>query len=428
MRSETGWDSSLRRSPALVALVVVLSLLLTACGSTSPSASGPAASGSGATTSCSLPYDASVLDPREMPASLDPTNNKPDISKMSTTSKDLGSLPDSKPVWYDTLKLTPEQVNQICGKHLKAVFLDWADALYNQIIRSGQRLTLQAVGINLARVTSFSFNPNGLAGQLASVLPLKPDIIFTGGTIDPNQMAAIMKPALDQGITIISWCVGAKGWETGQGKQMLAMIAYDFYQLGRQMAVAVHNRYPDGATLGWLHWINNIDAIHNREQGFLDGLKDYPNIKIVSDGGPADTKGSNSGYSDPNAAQAYSAAFLLRHPEVNVIFAPWEDPPGLGEESAIKQAGREGKVDIVTMDLGEAGARELATGGAITVDMGQDIWDGGRAMAMVAAMNSIGLETPPFVIFPTFATTKDNLKDSWDFMHGPEIPLPVEVK
>ena len=350
----------------------------------------------------------------------------PAIEEMTITSGDLGSLPDVAPAWYDTLTVTPEQVKEICEQELTAVFLDWADALYNQIIRSGQRLTLQAMGIDLTRVTSFSFDPNGLAGNLASVLPLEPDIIFTGGTIDPNQFAAIMQPAVDQGITIISWGVGANGWETGPEGEITSMIGYDFYQLGRQMAVAVCEKYPDGANLGYVHWINNINAIHLREQGFLDGLaEDCPQITVIADGGPADPKGSNSGFSDPNAAQADTAAFLVRHPEVNVLFAPWEDPPGLGIESAIKSSGLEGQVDIVTMDLGVAGANQLATDGTITVDMAQSIFDGGRSMALAAGLHAIGEEVPPFVIFPTFAANSENLPDAWEFMHGPEFPLPV---
>jgi len=420
-----------------LAVFAITVLLVVGCqaGAPSPSTQGSAgpsaaasAAGSQSTASCERPYDASILDPRPIPENLDPDSAKPDISQMSIVSTDLASSPEVKPVWYDTLKLTQEDVNKICGQRLKAVFLDWADALYNQIIRSGQRMTLQAMGIDLIRVTSFSFDPNGLAGNLASVLPLKPDIIFTGGTIDANQFAAIMQPAVDQGITIISWGVGANGWETGPNGQITSMIGYDFYQLGRQMAVAVHNKYPDGAKLGYVHWINNIPAIHLREQGFLDGLKEYSNIEVISDGGPPDPKGSNSGFSDPNAATADTAAFLTRHPEVNVLFAPWEDPPGVGEIAAIKQSGLEGKVDLVTMDLGLTGAPELARGeeGIITVDMAQDIFDGGRAMALAAGLKFAGKEVPPFVIFPTFAATQDNLKNAWEFMHGPEFPCPVE--
>jgi len=251
---------------------------------------------------------------------------------------------------------------------LKAVYLDWADALYNQIFRSAMRQTLQALGIDLIRVTSFSFNPNGLAGNLQSVLPLEPDIIFTGGTIDTAQYASLMQPAVDAGIKIYSWGVAAEDWEIGQGKEISSLVGYNWYDLGRNMAKAVCAKYTEPTNLGWLHWVNNIAVIHLREQGFLDGLKDCPNITVVSDGGPADPKGTNSGYSDPNAAEADTAAFLVRHPEVTVIFAPWEDPPALGELSAIKSTGNLGKIDIVTMDLGIAGANELASDdGTITV-------------------------------------------------------------
>ena len=433
------------RLAGVVASIVCASLVAACAGAANPqttSAGGApttiATAGTSAATAttvaqgssggCDRPYDASILDPRPMPASLKPETAKPPIEEMTITSADLGSFPDVAPVWYDTLTVTPEQVKAICELQLKAVFLDWADALYNQIIRSGLRLTFQALGIDLVRVTSFSFDPNGLAGNLASVLPLEPDIIITGGTVDPNQFAAIMQPAVDRGITIVSWGVGATGWETGPGGEITSMIGYDFYHLGRQMAAATCEQYPDGANLGYVHWINNISAIHLREQGFLDGLaEDCPQITVIADGGPPDPKGSNSGFSDPNAAQADTAAFLVRHPEVNVLFAPWEDPPALGIESAIKSAGLEGKVDIVTMDLGVAGANQLASDGTITVDMAQSIFDGGRSMALAAGLHAIGEEVPPFVIFPTFAATKDNLKDAWEFMHGPEFPLPVAL-
>jgi ribose transport system substrate-binding protein len=370
-----------------------------------------------------------VLDPRPIPASLDPVTAKPDIAQMTIKSTDLGSNPEVSPQWYDTLQPTPDQVKQICGMHLKAVFLDWADATYNQSIRSGVRQEFQALGVDLVRITSFNFDPNGLAGALAAVLPLNPDIIITGGTIDPNQMAAIMKPAADKGITIVSWAVGAKGWETGKGKPIASVISYDFFQLGKQMGAAVCKKYPNGAKLGYLHYINNVDAILLREEGFLEALKACPKIEVIADGGPADPRGSNSGFSDPNAATNDAAAFLARHSDINVLFAPWEDPPGLGEMAAIKQSGLEGKIDLVTMDLAETGARQLATAnGTIKVDMAQDVYDGGRTMALAGAMTKAGLDVPAFLIFPTYAATNANLKDAWDFMHGPEYPLPVSTQ
>lgn len=424
------------RKPRLAfTLTAIISLLAACSGSTPTAAPTTAATQAQATTAatpavgaeCNKPYDASILDPRPIKASLNPAVSHPDVSQLAANNGSglMGGKPDQAPVWYDSIKITQAQVNQICALHLKAVYLDWADALYNQIFRSAMRQTLQAMGIDLIRITSFSFNPSGLAGNLASVLPLHPDIIFTGGTIDTAQYASLMQPAVDAGIQIITWGVAADGWEIGQGKQIMSLVGYDWYQLGRQMAIATHNAYPNGAKLGWLHWINNIKVIHLREQGFLDGLKDYPNIQVISDGGPADPAGNNSGYSDPNAAEADSSAFIVRHPEVNVLFAPWEDPPGLGEESAIKSTNNEGKIDIVTMDLGTAGATELAANGTIKVDMAQDIYDGGRTEALIVGLNAIHAPIPAYVNVPTFATTTANLQDAWDMMHGPEFPCPV---
>ena len=132
----------------------------------------------------------------------------------------------------------------------------------------------------------------------------------------------------------------------------------------------------------------------------------------------------NSGFSDPNASQQETQAFLTRNPSVNVLFAPWEDPPGLGEESAIRSSGKTGKVQIVTMDLGTTGAEEILHHGAITVDMAEDVYDGGRMLAATAALSAIGVKTPPYIIVPTFPANSKNLKDAWDVMHGPTYPLP----
>jgi ribose transport system substrate-binding protein len=411
----------LRLSAFVAGALAIGALVFAGCGEGESSSD---AGTSKAATAVKCDPNAAALKAREIPDSLDPKGSVPPIEDMTVRSSDLGTDQSYKPTWWNTLTLTPDEVQKICEKKLKAVYLDWDKVLYNQAIRSGAKDVLAALNIDVVRETSFNFDPNGLQGDLQAVLPLNPDIILTGGTIDPNQMATLLEPARAKGIQIVSWGVGAKGWEIGLGKPMTSMVAYDFYALGTQMAKAVCAKYPDGANLGYLHWINNFSSIRLREQGFLDGLKKCPKIKVISDGGPPDPTKPNSGFKDPNAAQPTTEAFLTRHPEVNVLFGPWEDPPALGEMSAIRSRGKIGKVDIVTMDLGPTGAAELKKkdGGTITVDMAQDIYDGGRAMALSAAMAAIGKAPPPFVIVPTFATTTSNLEDAWNMMHGPSYP------
>jgi len=263
-----------------------------------------------------------------------------------------------------------------------------------------------------------------VTGVLAAILPLKPDIIVTGGTINPAQAGAILKPALDQGITMSLWSVSSPKLEIGQDKPIKSLITYDFYSLGLQLADAVHKQYPDGANLGYIHWVNDIPPIFSRESGFLDGLKKYPNIHIITNG-EISPKNPASGFSVFNEPQAFTTAFLTAHPEVNLLFAPWEDPPGLGEAAAIKALHLENKVKIVTMDFGGDGAYQIKHNGIIAVDMAEDTYDGGRMLALTAALSTIGKDKYPYVFFPTFPVLANtDITAAWDFMHGPEVKCP----
>ncbi len=326
--------------------------------------------------------------------------------------------------WYNTVKVTPEQAKAICEKHLTAVYLDWSGVPYNLAMRSGAKAVFSALGIKILRFADYSFNPNGMAGVLTAILPLRPNILVTGGTVNAAQFAAIIKPAIDQGVTVTAWSLGSPTMKIGQNEPLKAMTTYDFYNLGLQMADAVHETWPNGANFGYIHWINDVDAIHARENGLLDGLKKYPNIKIITNG-EAKPGNPGSGFTDPSNSTAFTQAFLTAHPEVNVLFAPWEDPPAIGEAAAIKALHLEDKVKIATMDLGEAGAFQMRHKGIIAMDMAQDVYDGGRLMALTAALAAMGESTHPYVMVPTYpVTTKTDMQEAWDFMHGPEVRCP----
>lgn len=410
------------RLSRLLSTAAVASLLLSAC------AVGGSNSASSSSKSCGN-VKAASMDNRPIPAALDPTTDTAPTGQLGVhnTANKMGAPQALTPVLWNQVKVTPAQVKAICQKHLTAVFLDWSNVTYNKAIDSGIRQEYKALGVNLLRITDSEFSPNGTQGNLAAVLPLKPDIILTGGTLNPGQMAGIMAPAIAQHKIIISWGVGSPAMRIGPNGPMQALIAYNWYYLGEQMATAVHKAFPNGANLGYIHWINDVDAILLRESGFLDGLKKYPNIHVIADGGPANPAKSNSGFTDPSGAEAYTEAFLQKHSNVNVIFAPWENPPGLGEMAAIKALHLQNKVSVVTMDLAEAGAASLRHNGLIKVDMAEDVYDGGRLLALLSGLAAIHAKYPPFVNFPTFAATSSNVKAAWDFMHGPQFPCAASI-
>lgn len=331
------------------------------------------------------------------------------------------------PVPFTQVKITPAEATTICKKHLKAVFLNWSNVVYNKAIVNGIRDEFNAVGIKLIRVTTSSFSATGLSGNVNAVMPLNPNIVLAGGTINPSQMASLMQPVISAHKILVSWGNDGPGLKLGPKGQLQGLVGYDWYWMGEEMATAVHEAFPQGANLGYIHWINNNRQILLRENGFVAGLKKYPNIKVVTaTGGPADPAGTGSGFSTPTAtsAEQYTESFLQTHSTVNVLFAPWENPPGLGEQSAITALHLQTKVKIATMDLGTAGATALSNKGTIVVDMAEDVYIGGRMMAAAAALDSIHAKYHPFVVIPTEAATSSNVKTAWAIMHGPALRCP----
>jgi ribose transport system substrate-binding protein len=375
------------------------------------------------------PYNSvkSILNARPLAADLDPKTAMPPINKMPSTSAALGTKQKLRPAWYTDLRVTPAQQKAICAKHLSAVYIDWDSVPFNQAIRWGHKDVYRALGIKVLRIVNYSFAPSGFTGALAAVLPLHPDIISAGGAISPETFGAIMNPAVKQGVTVTTWGLGAKNWNTGPGQPLTALVGYDFYHLGTQLADAIHKAYPKGVNFGYIHWVNDSLAIHNREQGMLDELKKYKNIHIITNGTPSPSNAA-SGFTDFNASTAFTVAWLKAHPTVQLLFAPWEDPPALGEAAAIKTLHLENKVHIATMDLGTAGAYQLAHKGIISVDMAQGMYDGGRSMALAAALSKIGALKHPYIIVPTVAATAKNVLDAWNFMHGPDMPCGSSCK
>jgi ribose transport system substrate-binding protein len=408
------------------AFAALATVLLAAAAGAQTSATGTTHATAKSADSCPA-YDASVLKPRPIPADLNPKAIVPPISSLPSTSADLGTKQKLKPTYWTSLSITPAQQKAICAKHLTGVYMDWAGVPFNQAIRWGITDVFKALGIKLLRITNWNLNGSAFPANLAAVLPLHPNIIMTGGPVSPAQFGAIMQPAANQGAAITTWALGAQTWDTGAGQPLKAVIGYDFYHLGTELADAIHQQYPNGVNFGYIHWVNDANAILNREQGMLDELKKYPNIHIITNGTPS-PKNPQSGFTDPNGSEAFTVAFLKAHPEVQLLFAPWEDNAAIGESAAIKAAGMDGKVHIATMDLSTNGASQLVHHGAISIDMGEDMYDGGRSMAMSAALSELGAKFYPYVVVPTWPSTGANVEDSWNFMHGPDMPCGSSCK
>lgn len=318
-----------------------------------------------------------------------------------------------QPAWYNSLKITPQQVAEIRDKHLTAAILNWSDAVYNVAVANGAKHIFDALGIKVVAETNWNFDPGTLSRQLSSVLLKHPDIILTGGTLTPQNAPQILAPAVAQNVKIALMSAGADPNLWTAGKQFVNFISYPTYLLGQTIADAIHKEYPNGAKIGMIYWKTTTPIVTQRDQGFVDGLKKYPNLQLVV----------KSGFADPSQSGSVASAMLLKNKDLNVIYAPWDSPPGDAVAAAIRASGNT-NVKMVSLDIGDTGAKGIRDGNIVLEESAEDVYDWGTTAALSAALSSIGQSVPPFLVTPVYACTKDNLTECWNFMHGPGLPLP----
>jgi ribose transport system substrate-binding protein len=322
------------------------------------------------------------------------------------TRGNVGELP----TWYSKVNITADEVREVCGKDLKAAFLNWSSGAYNQAVLDGAKDALEAMGIKLVAVTNYNFNETQLANDVRNVMALKPDIIFYSG-VDPTADRAALQPAVDAGVSVVSYANAPGGWTTGKPKNFVTLISYDTYGNGAAVARAVAARFPSGAKLGMIYFDANYKIVNEREQGFMDELS-KTNVRIVA----------RMPMSDPHKTQEITSAMLARYPDLDVIFAPW-DLPADGVLAALNAAGK--KIPVAHIDLGFTGAIQIACGtGPIFVMSSQLVYEWGRTGAIAAALHALGRPIPPYIVVPVFAVTKDNLKEGWNLAYGGVVPLP----
>ncbi len=323
--------------------------------------------------------------------------------------KSLGNVGE-RAAWYESVALTPEQVEEVCGRKLKAAFLNWSAGAYNQAILEGAQDALEAMGVEMVAVTNYNYDQAQLATDVRNVMALRPDIIFYSG-IDPTADRASLQPAVDAGVAVVSFANAPGEWTTGNPDNFVTLLSYDTYGNGAALAKELAKAYPDGAKLGMIYFDANYKIVNEREAGFLEEIE-KTNVEVVN----------RSPMSSPHATQEIASAMLARNPDLDVIFAPW-DLPADGVVAAINASGKD--VKVAHIDLGFTGATQIACGtGPIFAMSSQLVYEWGRTGAIAAALHNLKEPVPPYIAVPIFTATKDNLQEAWDLAYGSTSPLP----
>ncbi len=181
---------------------------------------------------------------------------------------------------------------------------------------------------------------------------------FITGQVDgivlaPLDEVALVKPVQDAMHAGIPVLIMDSGLKAEAGKDYVSYVATDNHAGGRLAAQRMIELLPAGGKVLVLRYQVGSASTTQREDGFLEALRDAPDIAVVS----------SDQYGGPTSDTAYtrSEGLLSRFPEVNGIFCSCE-PMAFGMLWALQSAGRAGKVKLIGFDPSEKMIQAMTAG------------------------------------------------------------------
>lgn len=211
---------------------------------------------------------------------------------------------------------------------------------------------------------------------LAAVVQSKPDAIL----IAPNDRTAMIGPiqdAISAGIAVFT--VDTKI----ESDIALANIASDNVEGGKMAAKALGDLLGGKGSVFVTNTIAGVSTTDQRQQGFEEGLKAYPNIKYL---------GAQYNNDDPTTAASQTSAILQANPDLAGIFGT-NLFGAEGAATAVREAGKQGAIKIVGFDAGPKQVQDLKDS-IVDVLIAQHPYDIG-ATAVKMAIDYLNTKTKP---------------------------------
>jgi ribose transport system substrate-binding protein len=153
---------------------------------------------------------------------------------------------------------------------------------------------------------------------------------------DAKTLAKVTKGALDKGTPVMNIDSG-----TDPQPSNVPVFATDNVAAARKVPDLLAQKLGKaGGKVAFIPFQAGTVTNDQRTQGFKDGLKRHPELKLVA---------TQSSQSDVNTGLRVTHDILTAHPDLDAIFAA-NEPGVIGAAQAVKQAGKSGKIVIVGWD------------------------------------------------------------------------------
>ena len=258
--------------------------------------------------------------------------------------------------------------------------------------------------------------------ELVETAMLKNPDYFIVSTVEPEATKTVWRKVADAGIPIVVISTYFPGLEVPE--EIISNSTDDSKGTGvcagYLMAQALYEKYGEyKGKVVTLDWGIEFFVTNQREEGFRQNMKLYPNIEVVG----------RETFPDPTAVLDTAKAILPRYPDIDGIFVTWTEPCALDVLQAAKELGRTDLI-ITSVDLSERVAIEIARAEGPTLYgvAGADSANIGVSAVYLIALHALGKEVPQLSTIPTIPVERSNLIEAWDAAYGSiGKPIPPEV-
>jgi ribose transport system substrate-binding protein len=298
------------------------------------------------------------------------------------------------------LELTSSEVATVRAGHHTAALVWHEESDFTTAVTDGARDGFERLGIEVIAETSASFDAARQKADIETVGATNPSVLLTL-PVDPVVTASAYKAVAEQGTKIVLLSSVPQGME--YGRDYVNVVTDDLFQMGKRAADALAAAVGDNGTVAYFFHDADHYVTNQRDQAFLKTITvNYPNIEVVAE----------SGIADPNKAQDEADAVVLENPDLSGVYVTFSQPPAEGVLAALRANGNT-TTRIVSLDLDEPLALDMARGGRTFALIADRAYELGRAMATSAAYGLLGKDAPPFVIAPAMTITRSNLVEGY---------------
>jgi ribose transport system substrate-binding protein len=294
------------------------------------------------------------------------------------------------------LRLTSGEVARVRAGRYTAALVWHENSDFVTAVTAGARDEFRQLGIEVVAQTSANFDAAREKSDVETVAAKKPSVLLTL-PVDPVVTAPAYKAVARQGTRIVLLSNVPQGMKPG--RDYVDVVTDDLFEMGRRAADALAAAVGEKGSVGYFFRDANSYVANHRDQAFLKTITgNYPNVKVVA----------KQGIADPNQTEDEANAVLLKNPDLSGVYVTFSQPPGEGVLAALR-ANNNTTTKIVSLDLDEPLALDMAKGGNTFALIADRAYELGQAMAKSAAYGVLRKRAPAFVVAPAMTITKSNL-------------------